>query len=238
MEKDKEKDTNLRYARQTALPEIGMEGQKKLAQAKILIIGVGGLGSPISLYLAGAGAGTIGIADDDNVSESNLQRQILYTESETGLPKVLCAKMRLEALNSGITVIPYRERITEENAGKIIPEYDIIIDGCDNFKTRYILSDICAKLRKPYIFGAISDFTGQIAVLCSGNRTYRDIFPETGSGQEPATVPGAVIGVTPAMAGTIMASEAIKLICGYGETLTDKMLVFDLRDNSFMTVNL
>ena len=138
-----------RYSRQTALPEIGEDGQEKLHKAKVLIVGVGGLGSPIALYLAGAGVGTIGLVDDDTVSISNLQRQILYAENETGLSKVHCAAKRLQALNSEVNILAHPFRLSSENARRLIAEYDIIVDGCDNFSTRYLISDSCSALNKP-----------------------------------------------------------------------------------------
>ena len=148
----------MRYDRQMILPEIGEEGQRKLKQAKVLIVGVGGLGSPIALYLAGAGVGCIGLVDDDVVSISNLQRQVLYSEKELGKPKAICAAERLSALNSETTSQPYPTRLTEENAQEIISQYDIVVDGCDNFPTRYLINDICAKTGKVYVYGAICGF--------------------------------------------------------------------------------
>lgn len=158
----------MRYDRQMILPEIGEEGQRKLKQAKVLIVGVGGLGSPIALYLAGAGVGCIGLVDDDVVSISNLQRQVLYSEKELGKPKAICAAKRLSALNSEITSQPYPTRLTEENAQEIISQYDIVVDGCDNFSTRYLINDICAKTGKVYVYGAICSFEGQVSVFHYG----------------------------------------------------------------------
>ena len=151
-----------RYNRHIILPEIGEEGQMKLGKAKVLLIGVGGLGSPIALYLAAAGVGRIGLVDDDVVSESNLQRQVLYTESEVGQPKVICAARRLQALNSRLVVDTFPCRLTNENAEELISQYDLVIDGCDNFPTRYLISDVSARLHKPYIYGAIREFDGQV----------------------------------------------------------------------------
>ena len=169
----------MRYARQTMLPEIGEEGQKKLSQAKVLIIGVGGLGSPISIYLTGAGVGTIGLMDDDKFSVSNLQRQILYTEDEVGKSKVFCAEKRLKKLNNDICVIAYEEKLTKENAQSIIAEYDIVVDGCDNFNTRYIISDACEALKKVYVYGAICAFDGQVSVFdYKKGYSYRDLYPD------------------------------------------------------------
>lgn len=227
-----------RYDRQMMLPEIGETGQRKLSEARVLVVGVGGLGSPVSLYLAGAGVGTIGLADEDTVSVTNLQRQILYSEGQTGLYKAECAGERLAGLNGSIRTVVHRCRIDRSNADSILSGYDIVVDGCDNFATRYVLSDACARAGKPYVYGAITDFTGQVAVLCCGKRTYRDLFPDENAITGSAAPSKAVIGVTPAMAGVMQASETIKLICGFGETLVDRLWSFDLRDNSFFTINL
>ena len=150
-----------RYSRQTSLPEIGEDGQEKLHKARVLIVGAGGLGSPVALYLAGAGVGTIGLVDDDTVGISNLQRQILYTENEVGQPKVHCAAQRLQALNGDVKVHAYPFRLNQENARRLVAEYDIIVDGCDNFSTRYLISDSCSSLNKPYVYGAIQGFVSR-----------------------------------------------------------------------------
>lgn len=220
-----------RYSRQISLPEIGEGGQEKLHKARVLIVGAGGLGSPAALYLAGAGVGTIGLADDDTVSISNLQRQILYTENEVGQLKVHCAAQRLRALNGNIEVHAYPFRLNRENARRLIADYDIVVDGCDNFSTRYLISDSCSALHKPYVYGAIQGFEGQVSVFCYGDRpkTYRDLFPdETATLQMPAP-DNSVIGVTPAVVGSVEASETLKLICGYGEVLAGKLWTVDLR---------
>lgn len=230
----------VRYSRQISLPEIGKEGQEKLHKAKVLIVGVGGLGSPIALYLAGAGVGTIGLTDDDTVSISNLQRQVLYTESEVGQPKVHCAARRLQALNSEVEVRAYPFRLDRENACRLIAGYDIVVDGCDNFSTRYLVSDTCSLLNKPYVYGAIQGFEGQVSVFCYGGqpKTYRDLLPdETATLQMPA--PGnAVIGVTPAIVGSVEANEVLKLICGYGDVLAGKLWTVDLRSMQSFVLSL
>ena len=154
-----------RYNRQILLNEIGETGQLLLKQARVLIVGVGGLGSPIALYLAGAGVGTIGLIDDDTVSETNLQRQVLYSEPEIGLSKAEQAKLRLQALNSDIRVEAWNERLTPQNAECLIANYDIVVDGCDNFRTRYLISDTCVRLDKVYVYGAIREFDGQVSVF-------------------------------------------------------------------------
>lgn len=220
-----------RYERQISLPEIGETGQEKLHRAKVLIVGVGGLGSPIALYLAGAGVGTLGLVDDDVVSISNLQRQVLYSEAEVGQIKVHCAAKKLKALNNDINVRTYPVRLNKENVDGFLKEYDIIVDGCDNFSTRYLLSDACATSRKPYVYGAIQGFEGQVSVFChSGHfKTYRDLYPDE-EGTLSMTPPDkSVIGVTPAIVGSVEANEVLKLICGYGDALAGKLWSIDLR---------
>ena len=221
----------MRYDRQMILPEIGEEGQLKLKKAKVLIVGVGGLGSPIALYLAGAGVGCIGLVDDDRVSISNLQRQVLYSENELDKPKAVCAAERLSALNSGIRILPYSTRLTEENAGNIIRKYDIVVDGCDNFATRYLINDICIEQRKPYVYGAICGFEGQVSVFNYGEmkKSYRDLYPNEEEMKRMPPPPKGVIGVTPAVVGSIEATEVLKIICGFGDILAGKLWTIDLR---------
>ena len=221
----------MRYDRQMILPEIGEEGQLKLKKAKVLIVGVGGLGSPIALYLAGAGVGCIGLVDDDRVSISNLQRQVLYSENELDKPKAVCAAERLPALNSGISILPYSTRLTEENAGNIIRKYDIVVDGCDNFATRYLINDICIEQRKPYVYGAICGFEGQVSVFNYGEmkKSYRDLYPNEEEMKRMPPPPKGVIGVTPAVVGSIEATEVLKIICGFGDILAGKLWTIDLR---------
>lgn len=219
---------NNRYQRQTLLPEIGEEGQFKLQKARVLIVGVGGLGCPVALYLAGAGVGHIGLADDDVVSIHNLHRQILYNESDIGLPKAECAVRHLHARNSDIEVKAYPVRLTSDNAEQLIAEYDIIVDGCDNHATRYLISDICHRLKKTYVYAAIGAFQGQVAILChpENGATYRTLFPDEVMGTVQAEK--GVIGTTPAVVGSIAANEVLKLIIGYGETLVNRMWYIDL----------
>ena len=220
-----------RYSRQTMLPEIGEVGQLKLKAAKVLIVGVGGLGSPIALYLAGAGVGTIGLADDDEVSLSNLQRQILYTEEEVGDLKAICASMRISALNREIKVNACPGRLSKENARDLIGQYDIIVDGCDNFATRYLLSDVCSELGKPYVYGAICGFEGQVSVFNYGNRkkSYRDLYPDEEEMKRMSPPSKGVMGITPAVVGSIEATEVLKIICGFGDVLAGELWTIDLR---------
>lgn len=222
----------MRYNRQIILPEIGEEGQNKLKKAKVLIVGVGGLGSPIALYLAGAGVGTIGLVDDDTVSITNLQRQVLYTEKELNKPKALCAAERLSALNSEICLRPYTTRLTKDNAYDIISDYDIIVDGCDNFATRYLINDICAGQEKPYVYGAICGFEGQVSVFHYGGdnmRSYRDLYPNEVEMNLMPPPPKGVMGVTPAIVGSIEACEVLKIICEFGDVLAGELWTIDLR---------
>ena len=221
----------MRYDRQIILPEIGEEGQRKLQKAKVLIVGVGGLGSPIALYLAGAGVGYIGLVDDDVVSISNLQRQVLYSEKELGKPKAVCAAERLSALNSEIKVAHYPTRLTENNARDIIRKYDMVVDGCDNFTTRYLINDICIEQGKPYIYGAICGFEGQVSVFNYGNRkkSYRDLYPDEEEMKRMPPPPKGVMGITPAVVGSIEATEVLKIICGFGNVLAGELWTIDLR---------
>lgn len=234
---------NCRYNRQLILPEIGEAGQQKLSAARVLIVGVGGLGAPISTYLTGAGVGTIGIIDSDVVSITNLQRQVLYTEEQVGQSKVVCAKERLSAMNSEVTILDYNMRLTEENAEELISQYDIVVDGCDNFATRYVISDVCLKLGKPYVYGAITGLEGQVSVLCHQPcpKSYRDLADFLGiSPQDTNAVTGMnkasgqvtespVIGVTPGLVGTVEALQVLQLICQFGEPLINRLWTIDLR---------
>lgn len=221
----------MRYDRQMILPEIGEEGQRKLKEAKVLIVGVGGLGSPIALYLAGAGVGCIGLVDDDMVSISNLQRQVLYSEKELGKSKAICAAERLSALNSEIRVRHYPTRLTEDNARDLIREYDMVVDGCDNFATRYLINDICVEQGKTYVYGAICGFEGQVSVFNYGDqkKSYRDLYPDEEEMKRMPSPPKGVMGITPAIVGSIEATEVLKVICGFGDVLAGKLWTIDLR---------
>ena len=219
-----------RYDRQLMLPEIGEEGQRKLSEAKVIIVGAGGLGSPVSIYLAGAGVGKIGIVDDDLVSITNLHRQILYSEEQNGSPKAECALRRLSGLNSSIQVEAYRLRVSPENVTELISGYDIVVDATDNFSTRYVLSDACAAARKPLVHGAINALDGCVSVLCAGRATFRTLYPDQ---EETLSMPHpgrAVMGVTPAVVGSVQASQVLQLICGYGEPLIDRLWTVNLRN--------
>ena len=218
-----------RYDRQMRLPQWGDEGQARLRRSHVLIVGVGGLGSPVALYLAGAGVGTLGLVDADTVSLSNLQRQVLYTEGEIGEPKVACAARRLQALNSEVRIEPYPCRLTADNAADIIRHYDVVVDACDNFGTRYLLNDTCAALQKPYVYGAIGGYEGQVAVFIPGGKCYRDLYPDEESMLSMPRPDNSVVGVTPAIVGSVQANETLKLLVGYGEPLVGKLWTIDLR---------
>lgn len=218
-----------RYSKQVILPEFGIEGQEKLHTAKVLVIGAGGLGCPILQYLTAAGVGTIGIADGDTIQISNLQRQILYTENEIGQSKAEVAVKKLQLLNPYVVHKLHNTFITVDNALEILKDYDIIVDGSDNFATRYIVNDACVILNKPLVFGAIYKYEGHVSVFNYMNGpTYRCIFPEQpGVEEAPNCADIGVIATLPGIIGTIQANEAIKVITGIGETLSGKLLVID-----------
>lgn len=215
-----------RYSRQTGLPEIGPQGQAKISRARVLIVGVGGLGSPISLYLAGAGVGHIGLVDDDVVSPSNLHRQVLYTTAETGQSKAAQAARRLTALNPEVEVTALAVRLTEDNAEEIVSNYDIVVDGCDNYATRYIIDDVCRRQGKPYVYGAVCGFEGQASVFHAtpSSLGYRKLYPTP----PPPPASKALVGMTPGVVGSILAHETLKLICGYGPTLDGRLWTINL----------
>lgn len=220
---------NERYSRQTMLPEIGTEGQRRLAAARVAVIGLGGLGSAVLPYLAGAGVGKLVLVDPDTVSLSNLQRQVLYSQDEIGQPKALCAARRITALNGDVSVTALPEAFGEDNGRDIIAGCDLVVDCTDNFATRYLIDDICAGVGLPWIYGSIGEFAGQVAVLNhrSGVR-YRDIYPDREALCALPRVTRGVLGAVPGVIGTIQASEALKLIIGCGDTLDGRLLVMNL----------
>jgi adenylyltransferase/sulfurtransferase len=219
----------VRYSRNIAVPEVGWDGQQKLREARILLVGAGGLGSPIGLYLAAAGVGTIGVVEFDEVDLSNLQRQVLYGVDDVGRPKLDVALERIRALNPHIEVISHPVRLTSENALEILEPYDIVVDGTDNFPTRYLVNDACVLLGKPYIYGSILRFDGQVSVFgAEGGPCYRCLFREPPPpGLVPSCAEGGVLGVLPGIIGTHQALETIKLILGVGEPLVGRLLLFD-----------
>ena len=218
-----------RYARHFTLPEVGEKGQAKLLDAKVLCIGAGGLGSPAAFYLAAAGVGTIGIIDHDVVDLSNLQRQILHTTDRVGMAKVESAQKTLNALNPDVKVIGFNERLSSENVMRIIMDFDVIVNGCDNFPTRYLINDACVMAKKPLVDGSIFQFEGQATVFYPGRGPcYRCVFPEPPPpGAAPSCVEAGVLGVLPGLVGCVQAVEAMKLILGAGRPLIGRMLHFD-----------
>lgn len=221
------------------LPELGLHGQERLKKAKVLMIGAGGLGCPILQYLAAAGVGVIGIVDADIIDISNLHRQILYGITDIGKPKVMVAKQKLGWLNPFVIINAYQERLTAKNAQKLMSNYDLVIDGSDNFSTRYLVNDTCVELGKPLVFGSIFKFEGHVAVFNYKNGpNYRDVFRDTPADHEvPNCSEIGVIGVLPGMIGTYMANEAIKIICDMGEILSCKFLTINALNNSMGIFN-
>lgn len=219
-----------RYARHIVLRELGGPGQKKLKQAKVLVIGAGGLGAPALQYLAAAGIGTIGVIDDDVVENANLQRQVIHRDADIGKPKVFSAEAAMQAQNPHVNVRPYHRRLTDEIAEDLFADYDLILDGTDNFDTRYLVNKIAAKLGKPLISGALSQWEGQLSLFhpAKGGPCYQCIFPEAPApGLAPSCSEAGVIGPLPGVVGSMMAVEAIKQITGAGATLRGEMLIYD-----------
>lgn len=233
-------DEILRYSRHLLIPEVGLEGQRKLKQASVLVIGTGGLGSPVSLYLAAAGVGRIGLVDYDVVDSSNLQRQIIHAESTVGKLKVESAKIRLLDMNPGIQIDTYNAPFTSENALEIAAKYDILIDCTDNFPTRYLSNDVAVFLGKPNVYGSIFRFDGQASVFyAKEGPCYRCLFPEPPPpGMVPTCAEGGVLGILPGTIGTIQATEALKLILGIGDSLVGRLMLYNALDMSFDFVNL
>jgi molybdopterin/thiamine biosynthesis adenylyltransferase/rhodanese-related sulfurtransferase len=234
------RDEILRYSRHLLIPEIGIEGQQKLKNSSVLLIGTGGLGSPAALYLAAAGVGTIGLVDFDIVDESNLQRQVIHGTSTLNLLKVDSAKNRMLDLNPNILINAYNEPLTSENAMRIATGYDVIIDGTDNFATRYLSNDVAVFLGIPNVYGSIFRFDGQLSVFhAKVGPCYRCLFPEPPpAGLVPSCSDGGVLGVLPGIIGTLQATEAIKLILGIGEPLIGKLMLFDALSVSFDQITL
>lgn len=234
------KEEYERYARHIILPEVGLEGQKRLKAASVLCIGTGGLGSPLLLYLAAAGIGRIGIVDFDIVDSSNLQRQIIHSTSWIGKPKIESAKNRILEINPYCQVDLYETMITSENALEIMTPYDVIIDGTDNFPTRYLTNDACVLLNKPNVYGSIFRFEGQVTVFnYEGGPNYRDLYPEPPPpGMVPSCAEGGVLGVLPGIIGTLQATEAVKIILGAKNTLSGRLLLYNAWDMKFRELRL
>jgi molybdopterin/thiamine biosynthesis adenylyltransferase/rhodanese-related sulfurtransferase len=223
------KEELARYSRHIIIPEFNIEGQKKLKAAKVLVIGTGGLGSPMLLYLAAAGVGTIGIVDFDVVDDSNLQRQVLFDVKDVGRPKVEAARERILGLNPHINVIAYNEHLSSKNALEIFKDYDVVADGTDNFPTRYLVNDACVLTGIPNVYASIYRFDGQVSVFNYNNGpNYRDLYPEPPPpGLVPSCAEGGVLGVLPGIIGSLQANEVIKVITGIGETLSGRLFSFD-----------
>ncbi|MFQ5540025.1 MAG: molybdopterin-synthase adenylyltransferase MoeB [Candidatus Binatia bacterium] len=233
-------EQSTRYSRHFMLPEVGEDGQAKLLDAKVLMVGAGGLGSPSAYYLAAAGVGTMGIIDDDVVDLSNLQRQILHTHDRIGQPKTDSAKQTIQALNPDVRVITYQEKLTSENIMDIIKDYDIVVDGCDNFPTRYLVNDACVMAKKPNVHGSIFQFEGQASVFYPGKGPcYRCLYPQPPPAEmAPNCQEAGVLGVLPGLIGVIQALETIKLILGKGDTLAGRLLCFNTLTMEITTLNL
>jgi len=227
-----------RYARHISLPDVGVEGQQKIDESKVLVIGAGGLASPVLLYLAAAGVGEIGIIDDDIVDLSNLQRQIIHSEAEIGKLKVESAKQRIASINSSVKITTWNVRLTPDNAQDICSNWDLIIDGTDNIPTRYLVDDICMIIGIPWVYGSIYRFEGQVSVFnYQDGPCYRDLFPEPPPANLiPSCADGGVFGVLPGIIGSLQATEAIKIILNRGQILTGKLLVYDAEAMSFRTL--
>ncbi|HLN57770.1 MAG TPA: molybdopterin-synthase adenylyltransferase MoeB [Thermoanaerobaculia bacterium] len=230
----------LRYSRHLIMPEVGMEGQKKLKAARVLAIGTGGLGSPLALYLAAAGVGTIGLVDFDVVDDSNLQRQILFGVKDVGRPKLAAAEERLAGINPHVRIVPYEERLTSENALEIFRDFDIVADGTDNFPTRYLVNDACVLTGKPNVYASIFRFEGQASVFwAEKGPCYRCLYPEPPPpGLVPSCAEGGVLGILPGLLGVVQATETIKLILGSGDPLIGRLLLVDALSMRFRELRL
>ncbi len=228
----------VRYSRHLVLPEVGLSGQRRIAAARILLVGAGGLGSPAALYLAAAGVGTLGLVDFDVVDVSNLQRQILHGTADVGRSKLESARSRIADLNPHVNLETHETRLTSSNALAILGRYDLVVDGTDNFATRYLTNDACVILGKPNVYGSIFRFDGQASVFCTPDGPcYRCLFPAPPPpGLVPSCAEGGVLGVLPGLVGTIQATEALKLVLGVGESLAGRLLLIDTMTMEFRTV--
>ena len=229
-----------RYGRHLVLPEVGPQGQLRLRAASVLVVGAGGLGSPLALYLAAAGVGRIGLVDFDSVDLSNLQRQILYGTSDVGRAKVAAAMERLEDVNPHVSLQSHEVRLSADNALELVSDYDVIVDGTDNFPTRYLVNDACVLSGKPNVYGSIFRFEGQVSVFSAGRGPcYRCLFPEPpAAGTVPSCAEGGVLGVLPGIIGTLQATETLKWILGRGDSLCGRLLLFDALEMRFREVEL
>jgi adenylyltransferase/sulfurtransferase len=230
----------LRYSRHLIIPEVGLEGQRRLKDARVLMVGAGGLGSPIGLYLAAAGVGRIGIVEFDVVDETNLQRQILHGTKDVGRKKVESARDRIRDVNPHVEVVPHETRLASDNALEIVRQYDLVVDGTDNFATRYLVNDACVLTGKPNVYGSIFRFEGQSTVFCTKDGPcYRCLYPEPPPpGLVPSCAEGGVLGILPGLVGVIQATETVKLLAGIGEPLVGRLLLVDALSMQFRTVKL
>ncbi len=233
-------DEVRRYSRHLIIPDVGMTGQKRLKNAKVLVVGAGGLGSPALLYLAAAGVGTLGVIDFDVVDESNLQRQIIHGQSDVGRPKALSARDSIKEVNPYVTVVVHEEALTNDNVLEIFSGYDLIVDGTDNFATRYLVNDACVLLGKPYVWGSIYRFDGQASVFWADyGPCYRCLYPEPPPpGMVPSCAEGGVLGVLCASIGSIQVTEALKLLTGTGEPLAGRLMIYDALEMNYRTLNI
>lgn len=223
-----------RYERHFLLEGFGREGQKKLASAKVLIVGVGGLGSPVAMYLASAGIGKLGLIDADVVDVTNLQRQIIHSESSVGVDKVISAKQRIKELNSETEVVTYNFFFDKKNADSIAKDYDFIVDCADNNRTKFLINDVCVRLRKPFCHGSITEYTGRVFTHLPSTACYRCLFDE----EDEPPVKRGVVGASVGIIGSIQATEVIKYFTGIGELLTDSLLTFDVRTMKFLKLKI
>lgn len=230
----------LRYSRHLILPEVGMEGQVKLKEAKVLLVGTGGLGAPMALYLAAAGVGTIGLVDFDVVDRTNLQRQVIHGTSDVGKPKIVSAEESIADINPNVKIIKHEVALTSENALDIIKDYDLVADGTDNFPTRYLVNDACVLLKKPNVYGSIFRFEGQSSIFAvEDGPCYRCLYPEPPPpGLVPSCAEGGVLGILPGVVGLIQSTEVVKLILGVGETLKGRLLLYDALNMKFRELKL
>ncbi len=231
-------DQIMRYSRHIILPEVGGKGQEKIANAKVFIVGAGGLGCPVGYYLAAAGVGTIGLIDNDTVELSNLQRQIAHSSRTIGMPKADSAKATFEALNPDVRIVALKERITRDNIFDFIKEYDVVVDGSDNFPTRYLVNDACVIVKKPLVSGAILRFEGQVTTILPGEgHCYRCLFEEMPPpGLVPSCQEAGVLGVLPGIIGGLQVMEVLKLILGKGDVIKESLLIFDALKTTFRKV--
>lgn len=227
-----------RYCRHIILKDVGVQGQERIIAGRVLIVGAGGLGAPAALYLAAAGVGTIGIVDGDAVDPTNLQRQVIHFTPDVGRPKVLSAKEKMERINPEVKVVTYRERLSARNAAGIIKDYDFIIDGTDNFPSKFLINDACVMAKKPFSHGGILRFEGQAMTFVPGSACYRCVFASPPpANAAPACSQAGVLGAVAGMLGTIQAAEALKFLIGKGKLLTDRLLIFNAFDMEFRTAH-